>query len=186
MSGFPNDQIICEFRNTYHDKFSVEHKTDHSHTLLISNAFRRASGPGKVEYALTLPGIQNPIRTDPTESFKFATFTRDFKSVDWRKNGARIKMIDYAKLKQVVVTLGSYTNSEVTPYTFTLVPTVPIKSAYMILFSFPPQVTLDDESFSCSSEFIKEVKCRKYTGTKIEGLPESTVQVEMTLEKEIK
>ena len=57
MSGFPNDQIICEFTNVYHDKFSKAHKTEEAHTLLISNAFRRASGPGKVEYALELPGL---------------------------------------------------------------------------------------------------------------------------------
>ena len=92
--------------------------------------------------------------------------------------------MDYAKLKSAVVTLGNYTNSEVTEYTFTLVPTVPIKSEYKILLSFPEQVTLPEGALKCTSKIDPEIECRMYNGEKIEGMPtERTIQVEMKLAK---
>jgi len=67
-SGFPTSQITCEFLESKDASQDLK--------LRIRYAFRRTQGEGMVEYRLTIPGIRNPIKTIPTGTFKFASFTR--------------------------------------------------------------------------------------------------------------
>ena len=105
--------------------------------MKILYAFRRTEGPGLVEYKISLPGIRNPIKTIPTQTFKFATYSRLGELIDLMTEGAPIKMIEAAELNTVQVSLASYENAKRTTYTFTLVPSVPIKQSNLIMISFP-------------------------------------------------
>jgi len=127
-------------------------------TLRIYNGFRTNAGKPDKEYALTIPGITNPIRVGFTPFFRFSTFTRDKKSVDMSKpgTGGRLIMKKYAKMSDVQVTPAKFVNSTPTDYVFTIVPTVPIQPDYMIQIHFPEQIRLKVPAPlpDCSSNFI--------------------------------
>ena len=73
-------------------------------------------------------------------------------------------MIESATLDIVLVELDDYTNSAVTDYTITMVPTVPVWPQNVILITFPAQIELPTESTSlgCSTVFsslLADVRC---------------------------
>ena len=130
--GFPTTQITCEFVDE--DNFN---SPDGYQTLRILYAFRRTEGPGLEEYVFSIPGIRNPIKTIPTQTFKFATYSRGGELIDLMTEGVEIQMIEAAELNTVQVSLSSYENARRAAYTLTLVPTVPIKQTNLIMISFP-------------------------------------------------
>ena len=136
-TGFPTTQITCEFI----DQDDAPSSTGH-YTLRILYAFRRTEGAGMVEYKLKIPGIRNPIKTIPTKTFKFASYSRVGELIDLRTENVTIQMIDAAELATVQVSLGSYENAKETTYTLTLVPSVPVKQDNLIMVSFPEQIGL--------------------------------------------
>ena len=77
-------------------------------TLRILYAFRRKEGAGMVEYRFTIPGIRNPIKTIPTETFKLASYSRTGELIDLKTEGVEIQMLEAAELDTVQVSLGSY------------------------------------------------------------------------------
>lgn len=76
-TAFSTNQIACEFLDgeALSDPFRLRDAATPDHfTMRILNAFRRTSVSGKLEYALEIPGLRNPIQTVPTFSFKFRTY----------------------------------------------------------------------------------------------------------------
>lgn len=111
-----------------------------------------------------LPGIQNPVYTQKTSSFKFFSYTNNGSQIDVYENDVYIQMLENAKLQTVQVTLGNYDNAAHTNYTFTMVPSIPITSTNFILMTFPSQITLPTNSsdFNCTSSFtalLSSVMC---------------------------
>lgn len=60
-----------------------------------------------------------------------------------------------SELDIVLVTLDSYVNSNITSYTVTMVPTVPVWEQNLILVTFPPQIEIPDSKqlFDCTTVF---------------------------------
>ena len=175
--GFPTTQITCEFIDN--DSFN---SPEGYKTLKIMYAFRRTEGPGMVEYKFSIPGIRNPIKTIPTQTFKFATFSRLGELIDLLTEGVTIQMIEAAELDSVQVSLASYENARLTAYTMTLVPSVPIKETNLIMISFPEQIGLpeDPAALSCASSFTNLIESLDCTYDSSFGIP-NTVRVALTL-----
>ena len=53
------------------------------------------------EYQFTIPGIRNPIKTIPTQTFKFASYTRSGELIDLKTEGVEIQMLAAAQLDTV-------------------------------------------------------------------------------------
>ncbi len=51
-----------------------------------------------------------------------------------------------SELDIVLVTLGSYVNANVTSYTITMVPTVPVWEQNLILVTFPAQIEIPKQN----------------------------------------
>lgn len=119
-SGFTTPQITCQFVDT---QTAVEGEV-RPNVLKILSAFRRNVGTAGIEYKFTLQGIQNPESTEVTSSFGFTSFSSSKDPIDFVNKSITIKMEQNAKLQTVQVSLGSYDNSALTDYTFTLVSTI--------------------------------------------------------------
>jgi hypothetical protein len=77
-------------------------------------------------------------------------------------------MTSTAEISKVTLSLGSYINSAVTNYTFSITPTVAVLSTYYIIIEFPSEITFPDDydDFECSSSdtsYISKVACYYYT-----------------------
>jgi len=105
--------------------------------LRILNAFRREEGAADRDYIFSVPGIRNPIQTIETGNFVFETFNRLSQPID-KSSGGAITMITPAELSSVSLSLSSYTNANLVSYAFTIVPSVPVKTTNLIMFTFPP------------------------------------------------
>jgi hypothetical protein len=148
--------------------------------MRILNAFRRRAVEGEREFSLKLPGIRNPIHTKSTKSFEFTTFTRQGEIIDVSTRTAVTEMINSAQINTIIVSLGSYVNSVITDYTFTIVPTVPVASGSVVFITFPEQIQIPAEArdFDCSSSFtslIKQASC-SFAGA---SHPPGTVKIEL-------
>jgi hypothetical protein len=149
-SAFGAAQITCQFLK--------------DQTLRVTSAFRRQVGQANVEYKLVIQGLQNPESTLETSSFAFASFSSSGDPIDLLTTGVTVKMLQNAKLYTVQVQLDDYSNSAVTNYAFTMVPSIPIhsKDGDMIMVTFPPQINLPKIAPKCISTFtsvIKAVQC---------------------------
>ena len=139
-----------------------------------------------VEYRFTIPGIRNPIKTIPTETFKLASYSRTGELIDLKTEGVEIRMLEAAELDTVQVSLGSYQNARSTTYTLTLVPSVPVQQENLIMVSFPEQIALpeDQSELACSSSFTSLIDSVTCSYDENYGIPR-TVRVDMVLDSRI-
>ena len=76
-TAFSTNQITCIFLDgaelSEPDRLR-DPLTPQYFTMRVMNAFRRNSVPGGSRYALSIPGLRNPIETEPTLSFRFRTY----------------------------------------------------------------------------------------------------------------
>ena len=153
-----------------------------SYRLRILNAFRTAAGQQGQSYTIRVPGIQNPIQTTATSSFRFKTFNSDSEEID-EYEGENIQMLESARIQNVELFPSSYINSQRTSFEINMVPSVPVKSNNVILVTFPPQMSVPatDSELGCSSVFtnlIASISCK--LDTRPTALPNS-VHVQLLL-----
>lgn len=166
-TAFSTNQITCEFLDgsalSEPDRLR-DPSTPERFTMKVLNAFRRTSVPGGQKYALEIPGLRNPIQTEPTFSFRFRTYDQRDQLIDELLQGVSITMTAPSELNIVLVSLGTYTNAKLTDYTLTMVPTVPIWKDGLIFITFPSQMRLPDNpvQLDCSTVFkslLADVRC---------------------------
>ena len=124
-------------------------------TILIKNGFRISTiPPAKTTFQFQVPGIRNPLSLEPSDSFKFYTYTSDQHLMDKLESGVTVQMLSTAYMKSVGISLGSYVNSAKTKYTFQITATIPILASHYIIIQFPPEVTLPSSAtaLSCLSD----------------------------------
>mmetsp|Transcript_43828 Transcript_43828/g.42330 ORF Transcript_43828/g.42330 Transcript_43828/m.42330 type:complete len:94 (+) Transcript_43828:163-444(+) len=93
-----------------------------------------------------MPGITNPLTTIRTSAFIVTIYRSDGNIIDQSSGGegTYVQMTDSSYMESVVIALGSYVNSDVTSYTFSMTANVAITSSNKIFIEFPEEVILPD------------------------------------------